>query len=119
MNAQHYIGVRRLLQQQNLQHGGLWITATLKGHVINPNVAKRKQVAEMVVRQLLLDNRAYMSDKSPMNFESVSVNDGYDPFKQGQIHLSVRYGILKERPRNPLRQVYTNDSDKAKGAVHK
>ncbi|MGE7672978.1 hypothetical protein ACQKMV_05240 [Lysinibacillus sp. NPDC094403] len=98
---------------------GAWITATLKGHVINPDVAKRKKVSEMVARQLLLDNRAYMSDKSPMNFENVSVNDGYDPFKQGQIHLSVRYGILKERPRNPLRHVYTNDSDKAKGAVHK
>lgn len=75
---------------------GAWINATLKGHLIATNLPERGKWLDMVVRKLALDAVTRMSDSSKMTFESVSSNNNYDPFGEGQITLSVRFGILHE-----------------------
>lgn len=76
---------------------GSWINATLRGHVITPDVAERAKWLDMVVRQLALDSKTYMSDGSKMTFQSVSADGSYDPFGTGQIALMVRFGILSSK----------------------
>lgn len=74
---------------------GAWITATLRGHVIIPDVAERGRWLDLIVRQLALSSKTNMSDGSKMTFQSVIADGSYDPFGVGQIALNVRFGILQ------------------------
>lgn len=85
------------IQSVESMNWGSWINARLNGHIIIPNVAKRKEWTEKVVRQLAIDTKTTMSDNSRIGFLTVSADSGYNPFNQGQIQLDVRYGILKEK----------------------
>ena len=96
---------------------GAWHTVRLHGHVISPDDRKRREAVENIVRQLSLDRLAYMSDGSYMRFQSISADSGYDAFGQGQITLEVRFGVLKQQKRTPLKRVYFNDSHQAKGVA--
>lgn len=97
-------------------HWGGFINAQLRGHVISPSLEIRKKATEEIVRKLLTTNRTYLEDNSMMLFQSVSSNDGYNPFTDGQITLNVRYGIL-DLPNHPqLKNVFTKDNE-VKGEV--
>lgn len=74
---------------------GSWINATLRGHVIIPDVAERGRWLDLIVRQLALSSKTNMSDGSKMTFQSVIADGSYDPFGVGQIALNVRFGILQ------------------------
>lgn len=76
---------------------GTWINATLRGHLITPDIAERGKWLDIVVRQLAIDSKTYMSDESKMTFQSLSADGSYDPFGVGQIALNVRFGILKSK----------------------
>lgn len=75
---------------------GSWINATMKGHLIATNLSKRGKWLDAVIRKLSLDARTTMSDNSRMTFQSISADNNYDPFGEGQITLNVRFGILQE-----------------------
>lgn len=105
------------IQSVETMNWGSWIVAKLHGHIISPDVSIRKQWTENVVRQLALDKRTSLSDKSKMMFLNVSADSGYDPFSVGQIQLEVRFGILRSREKYPrLRHAYFDE--KRGGEVH-
>lgn len=97
-------------------HWGGFVNAQLRGHVISPSLEVRKKATEEIVRKLLTNNRTYLEDKSLMLFQSVTSNDGYNPFTDGQITLNVRYGILDLPNHTQLKNVFTRDN-KVKGEV--
>ncbi|HBZ09120.1 MAG TPA: hypothetical protein DEO65_04420 [Bacillus bacterium] len=103
------------LQGTEPTNWGAWITARLRGHIIAPEVAVRKEWTELVTRKLALDAKTYLSDNSKMRFLHVSADSGYDPFQQGQIQLDVRYGILKEKI--PYEKINRVEADPAHGGV--
>ena len=97
-------------------HWGGFVNVQLRGHIISPSLEIRKKATEEIIRKLLTSNRTYLEDKSMMLFQSVSSNDGYNPFTDGQIMLNVRYGIL-DLPNNPqLKNVFIKDNE-VKGEV--
>jgi len=69
-------------------------------------------MSDLVVRQMGLDRRTYMSDQSPISFEDIKSDIGYDPFSQGQITVTVRFGLLQDRPAKREINVYIRDRDK-------
>lgn len=86
---------------------GAWLTVQLKGHVIAPDVSVRRKFVDRVTRQLAIDQNTRMPDQSKMRFLSVSADDGYDPFRQGQIKISAQFGVLREAESNSfLKHVY-------------
>lgn len=91
---------------------GAWYTATIHGHIISPSSAETKMMSDLVVRQMGLDRRTYMSDQSPISFEDIKSDIGYDPFSQGQITVTVRFGLLQDRPAKREINVYIRDRDK-------
>ncbi|EGQ21072.1 hypothetical protein HMPREF9372_3355 [Sporosarcina newyorkensis 2681] len=96
---------------------GAWLTMQLNGHVIAPDVSVRRQFVDRVTKQLAIDQNTCMTDKSKMRFLSVSADDGYDPFRQGQIKIEVQFGVLREAEVHPfLKHVYF-DSERG-GEVH-
>lgn len=96
---------------------GAWITARLHGHIISPDRSVRRFYAEKITRRLAIDEVTRMSDKSKMRFINVVADDGYNPFSQGQIQLTVRFGTLRERvPKTILKHAYF-DSERG-GEVH-
>lgn len=97
---------------------GAWINATLRGHLIAVNLPERGEWLDMVVRKLALDARTRMSDNSKMTFESVSADNNYDPFGEGQITLTVRFGILHEEIEYDQIKTTTFDDIERGGVVH-
>lgn len=96
---------------------GAWITATINGHVIAPDVSIRKSETENVVRKLAIDARTRMTDGSRMQFIKVSADSGHDPFRSGQVQLTVKFGILRDPQNNEfLKHVYFDEE--RGGVVH-
>lgn len=96
---------------------GAWVTMQLNGHVIAPDVTVRRQFVDRVTRQLAIDHNVRMSDDSKMRFLSVSADDGYDPFRQGQIKIEVKFGVLREPVVYPFLKHAYFDSERG-GEVH-
>lgn len=99
-------------------HWGGFINAQLRGHVISPSLETRKRATEQIVRKLLTSHHTHLDDESLMLFQSVSSNDGYNPFTDGQITLNVRYGILDLPDNLHLKNVFTRDNN-VKGENHR
>ncbi|MHC8516990.1 hypothetical protein [Sporosarcina sp. ITBMC105] len=96
---------------------GAWITAQVNGHVIAPNASVRRKYVDKATRQLAIDHSVRMSDKSKMRFISISADDGYDPFRDGQIKLTVKFGVLKDKGVYPtLKHAYFDE--KKGGVIH-
>ena len=96
---------------------GAWYTVVLHGHLINPDNKVRKYEVERLIEKLANYHRITMSDGSYMHVERLSADLGYDSFGQGQITLQVRYGWLEKTEYAPMRRVYINDDDMAKGVM--
>jgi hypothetical protein len=76
-------------------HWGAWIEATLRGHMLVPQVPARKEWLERTTRQTAMDGETRMLDDSKMIFQRVSADSSQDAFRVGQITLDVRFGILR------------------------
>ncbi|MDU7473622.1 MAG: 3'-phosphoadenosine 5'-phosphosulfate sulfotransferase [Paenibacillus macerans] len=74
---------------------GAWIDATVRGHMLVPNVSARNTWLDRTVRQLALEGQVTMLDQSRMMIRRVSADSSLDPFRVGQIALDVRFGILR------------------------
>lgn len=95
---------------------GGFVNAQIRGHVISPSPEIRKRATEVIARHLMTEGHTHLSDKSVMLFREVSTNDGYNPFTEGQITLSVRYGVLSIPRYPPLRKAYV-ENEKVKGVA--
>lgn len=94
---------------------GAWITTQLHGHVISPDKSTRRKYVEEVTRRLAIDKTTRMSDNSKMRFITVAADDGYNPFGQGQIQLTVTFGVLREKmPSIKLNNIYF---DQTRGGI--
>lgn len=96
---------------------GAWVTAELKAHVVTLDAAKRKEICELIMRDMVLLNRLYLSDKSPARILDCVVNDGYNPFTEGQVTMTVEYGILKRSHSDPLKHAKIKDVDNLVGVA--
>ncbi|GKV54240.1 hypothetical protein NCCP2222_01870 [Sporosarcina sp. NCCP-2222] len=96
---------------------GAWVTMQLNGHVITPDASIRRHYVDRIVRQLAIDHVTRMSDHSKMRFLEVSADDGYDPFRDGQIKLTVKFGVLREPEVYPFLKHAYFDSERG-GEVH-
>lgn len=96
---------------------GGFVNAQLRGHVISPSLEVRKRATEQLTRKLMTGDHTHLSDGSVMLFRGVSSNDGYNPFTEGQITLSVRYGILDTPKHSLLKSIYASD-ERTKGESH-
>lgn len=109
----------RQVRTTNVQtmNWGAWITMQLNGHVISPDISVRSAWTERVVRQLAIDLRTIMSDNSKMRFTAISADSGYNPFNDGQIQLTVQFGVLRDKmPRILLKHAYFDE--RRGGSVH-
>lgn len=101
-----------------MMNWGAWITARIVGHLLAPTAQKRVEWLKRVVPRIGLDRRTYLSDGSPLFFESVSADSTADPFRVGQIQVVVRYGLLGEMPNVPaLDNIHLETEDGAGGVV--
>lgn len=106
----------QVLSVEPMRWGG-FINAQLKGHVISPSLEVRRDATEKIIRQLTASGHTHLLDGSVMLFRSMSSNDGYNPFTDGQITLNVRYGFINKETHSPLLHVYADDG-KTKGESH-
>lgn len=96
---------------------GAWVTMQLNGHIISPDLSVRREWTDTIARRLAIDVRTQMSDKSKMRFTEVAADSGYDPFTEGQIQLTVQFGILRDKmPNILLKNAYFDE--KRGGQVH-
>ncbi|WP_096201896.1 hypothetical protein [Bacillus sp. FJAT-45350] len=76
---------------------GVWLNVRIHGHLIMADTYKRTQLIKDVVQQLAIDKRTALEDKSTLEFLGVSADSSADPFRAGQITLSVRFGVIKTK----------------------
>lgn len=91
-----------------------WVKATLVGHVIASTQTTRHSLASELMNQLSLQGEVPLCDNSPMLITNVSYNANGNPVKDGQITISVTYGILRRdyagvRLLNINKKVNSND----------
>jgi len=96
---------------------GAWVTMQLNGHAISPEPSVRRQFVDQITRRLAVDANTRMADNSKMRFTHVTADDGYNPFSQGQIKLTVKFGVLKEPDIHPFLKHAYFDSERG-GEVH-
>lgn len=101
-----------------MMNWGAWINARMVGHLLAPKAQKRVEWLKKIVPRLGLDRRTYLSDGSPLFFESVSADSTADPFRIGQIQVMVRYGVLGEVPNVPaLNKIHLETEDGTGGVI--
>lgn len=79
--------------------GVTWMECSLAVHVFSPNAGERAKYARTVAKELATDGEFDMLDHSPFLVSSVSVTPSSDYLRAGQLRISGRYGILRNRER--------------------
>lgn len=74
-----------------------WMDGKLAVHVLCPDNETRIKIATAIANQLSLDGEIIMLDHSPMFIKRLQVNYKSDYLKDGQIFITVHYGLLRYR----------------------
>lgn len=74
-----------------------WMDGKLAVHVLCPDGETRIKMATAIANQLSLDGEIIMLDDSPMFIKRLQVNYKSDYLKDGQIFITVHYGLLRYR----------------------
>lgn len=74
-----------------------WMDGKLAVHVLCPDNEIRIKMATAIANQLSLDGEIIMLDDSPMFIKRLQVNYKSDYLKDGQIFVTVHYGLLRYR----------------------
>lgn len=74
-----------------------WMDGKLAVHVLCPDSETRIKMATAIANQLSLDGEIIMLDGSPMFVKCLQVNYKSDYLKDGQIFITVHYGLLRYR----------------------
>lgn len=74
-----------------------WMDGKLAVHVLCPDNGTRIRIATAIANQLSLDGEIIMLDYSPMFIRRLQVNYKSDYLKDGQIFITVHYGLLRYR----------------------
>ncbi|NSW90215.1 MAG: hypothetical protein HPY74_05970 [Firmicutes bacterium] len=87
----------------------IWMEAVIMGHILAPSSASRFLWVKKITERIALDARTYLTDGSPLFFQTVSADSQADHLKNGQIKLTVKYGILVSKPAAELiENIYTS-----------
>lgn len=78
-----------------------WMTATIVGHLFAPTPSDRLPWIRQITEELATGPNIYMDDDSPLMLQRISADSSRDALKDGQITLTVRYGVLRTRPTSP------------------
>ncbi|WP_080840001.1 hypothetical protein [Cohnella massiliensis] len=75
---------------------GIWVTVSVAGHILAPSPATRLNWIRQLVEAAARAKRIRMDDGSPMFVTRVSADSSQDSFREGQVRLSARFGVLNE-----------------------
>lgn len=81
-----------------------WMKGMVAAHIFTPTAQGRLRWLRAAVDTLAIEREVTMADGAPMFLKNISADSAADPMAQGQLKLTVRFGILR-RPElaNPLR----------------
>lgn len=96
---------------------GIWVTVSVAGHILAPSPATRLNWIRELVEAVAKAKRIRMDDGSPMFVTRVSADSSQDSFREGQIRLSSRFGVLNEAITAEKLGQLTINSDHGGGVV--
>ena len=79
-----------------------WMEAQINGHILTPSAAVRLSWVRKVTEGLSKLRRFKMSDGGPLELLRVTADSEADPMRQGQIQLTVRFGVLQSRTQHEV-----------------
>jgi len=83
------------IRTDQITNAVVWLNMTINGHVFAPTPTERLPIIRKIVETLALDAYIYLADGSPATIQTVAADSNRDPHRDGQISLTVRFGILK------------------------
>ena len=85
----------------------VWMNGELSVHFLCPDSSTRLKLLQGVTNRLSLDGEVIMLDKSPMFVQSLSGANPQDYITQGQLQISVQFGLLRRGSKpTPLKQIF-------------
>ncbi|WHH58308.1 hypothetical protein [Petroclostridium sp. X23] len=75
-----------------------WMDVEMAGHILTGGPSERLQWVKQLTEEIAQTGRIYMLDTSPMFIRRLSADSSGDPFRQGQIRVTARYGVLYKKP---------------------
>ena len=83
-----------------------WMDGRIAVHILCPDSEIRMKMAADMANRMSIDGEIIMLDNSPMSIRSLQANYKSDYLKDGQITLSVHYGLLRGMAKgHQIRQV--------------
>lgn len=90
-----------------------WIEATIIGHILAPTPQGRLLWTKKITDKIATNRETVLSDGSPLFFKSIAADSQADYLKDGQIKLTVKFGILLPEPAaQPLNKIYITGGGK-------
>lgn len=77
----------------------VWMDGKIAVHVLCPVADLRLKWVMALANSLSLDGEVVMLDKSPMRVKRLQVNNKADYLKEGQLLVTVHYGLLRYKPK--------------------
>lgn len=75
----------------------VWMDGKIAIHILCPDSEKRTKLTTDIANTISLDGEIIMLDRSPMFIKRLQANYKADYLKDGQIFLTVHYGLLRYR----------------------
>lgn len=79
-----------------------WMDGKIAVHVLCPAADLRLKWVMALANGLSLDGEVVMLDKSPMRIKRLQVNNKADYLKEGQLFVTVHYGLLRYKPKEHM-----------------
>jgi hypothetical protein len=76
---------------------GEWVTMQFRGHVLSATDEARRTWVRRVCEYLAVIGKLYLSDNSPLFLFQIAADFTSDAFREGQIVIVGRYGVLQEQ----------------------
>lgn len=76
----------------------VWMNGKISVHVLCSDSSTRLKLVMSLANSLSLDGEVIMLDKSPMTIKRLQVNNQADYLKEGQLYITVHYGLLRQVP---------------------
>ena len=90
-------------------YAATWYSGQFAAHIIAGGVAARARWANEIIRRIQRDGEVLMPDGSPMFAKQITIRNGADPLREGQLLLSGQYGVLEPhrmgQPAGPLNNI--------------
>lgn len=78
-----------------------WYTGQFQAHVIAQTVTERNRWTKAIIERAQIDGEVLLIDESPMFINRITIRNGADPLREGQLGLTGQYGVLSQPPKEP------------------